>query len=831
MASHRQPGPETLVEFLEDAARKFGSRPALLFKAGLRYMRWSYEDLVRDSNRLASELQTRGVQKGDRVLIWGPNCPQWVIAFFACIRAGAIAVPLDVRSTADFAFNVAEQTEPRLMFASRITPAVHRELGVETIDFEEVDSLCGKGGDPSPVDIEPDGLAEIMFTSGTTGDPKGVMLTHRNLLSNLESIRQFIPGEPSYRLVSILPLSHMFEQVGGLLIPLSAGANVTYPLSLKPVTLFKTLAERKVTLLLVVPQVLDLFIKGVEREVSKQGKERAWDMLMRIGRRVPFPVRRLLFRSVHRRFGGALTHVVAGGAALDPDLGAKWDAMGFKLMQGYGATEASPVISCHTIRNPRYDSAGPPLPGVDVRIADDGEIMVRGANLTPGYWKAPEQTEKVFTDGWYHTGDQGLIDGNGFVHINGRKKDMIVLANGQNLFPEDLEATLQRHPDVEGATVVGVPRGADTEVHAALLVEGEDSAKEAVAWANGMLAEHQRVHGFTVWPDEDFPRTHTFKVKKNLVLEAIMAGPESPAPRPQQAAPAGEQRGVRSLIAEVAEIDARAVSADKAIGDDLNLDSLGRVELMSLIEQELGVYVDETEVSPTTTVAEIERIVEDRMDSGSTDAEVPTFPKWTLTRWGVAIRSVLHSLLTFPVMSAVNGTRITGLEHLRSLDEPAIYAINHNVTRWDAFLILKILPGAIRRRLTYAAAAEITFKSRWKGPMASLFANAFPLYRRFGVRTSLEHMGNLLDEGWSIGIFPEGVQKISDEILPFQAGTGLLAVECRAPVIPVRISANGWSGLPWRRTHQVAIGEPLTFSADTSYADATAGIEQAVRAL
>ena len=831
MASHRPSGPRTLVEFLEDAALKYGDRPALLFKTGLRYMRWSYEDLLRDSTRLASELQARGVQKGDRVLIWGPNCPQWVLAFFACLRAGAIAVPLDVRSAPDFAHNVAGQTDPRLMFASRFTPAVHRELGLETIDFEEVESLLDSRAAPAPVDVSQDDLAEIMFTSGTTGDPKGVMLTHGNLLSNLESIKQYIPGEPTYRLVSILPLSHMFEQVGGLLIPLSAGANVTYPLSLKPVTLFKTLAERKVTLLLVVPQVLDLFIKGVEREVNRQGKERAWRLLMGIGRYVPVPVRRLLFRSVHRRFGGKLTHVVAGGAALDPDLGAKWAAMGFKLIQGYGATEASPVISCHTIRNPRYDSAGPPLPGVDVRIASDGEIMVRGPNLTPGYWKAPEQTAKVFSDGWYHTGDQGFLDENGFVHINGRKKDMIVLANGQNLFPEDLEATLQRHPAVEAAAVLGVPRGSDTEVHAALIVDGEAAARDAVTWANGVLAEHQRINGFTVWPDEDFPRTHTLKVKKPLVLEAVMAGPESPAPSPQQPASAGEQRSVRHLIAEVAEVNANAVSADKALGDDLNLDSLGRVELLSLIEQELGVYVDETEVSPATTVAEIERLVESRLASGAQETEIPTFPNWTLTGWGTAIRGAFQNLVAFPLMSSLNGSRVAGLEHVRSLHQPAIYAINHNVSRWDAFLLLKKLPPAARNRLTYAAAAEITFGSPWKGFLASLSANAFPLYRRFGVRTSLEHMGKLLDEGWSIGIFPEGVQKIGDEILPFQAGTGLLAVECRAPVIPVRISANGTAGPPWRRTLQITFGEPLTFTSGTSYADATASIEQAVRAL
>ena len=832
MVSNRPLGAGTLVEFLEEVAHRFGDRPALLFKTGLRYRSWSYRDLLRDSGRLASELQARGVTRGDRVLVWGPNCPQWVLAFFACLRAGAVVVPLDIRGSADFARSVAAQTGPRLMFASRVTPSAHRQLGLPTVFFEEVETLSESRGAPTPVGLRPGDLAEVMFTSGTSGDPKGVMLTHKNLLANLESVRQHIPGETSYRLVSILPLSHMFEQVGGLLIPLSAGANVTYPVSLKPVTLFKTLAERKATLLLVVPQVLDLFLKGVEREVSRQGKERAWRLLLNVARFAPYRVRRLLFGSVHRRFGGALTHIVAGGAALDPHLGAKWAAMGFRLIQGYGATEASPVISCHTIRNPRYDSAGPPVPGVDVRIAPDGEIMVRGPNLTPGYWKAPEQTARVFTDGWYHTGDQGFLDGNGFIHINGRKKDMIVLANGQNVFPEDVEAMLQRHPAVEDAAVVGLPRGAGIEVHAALRVDGEAAASDAVAWANGMLAEHQQIRGFTVWPEEDFPRTHTFKVKKGLVLEAVMAGPSGPPPKPQQPAAGGEQRSVRQLVAEVAELDAGAVAADHALDADLGLDSLGRVELMSLIEQELGAYVDETEVPPSTTVAEVERLVESRTNAVTQETGALSFPRWPLTGWAGALRAVLQTLLAFPMFSALHRSRVSGLEHLRGLDGPAIYAINHNVTRWDTSLLLKTLPPHLRRRLAYAAAAEVTFGSFWKGLLASLLLNAFPLYRQFGVRTSLEHIGRLLDDGWSIGIFPEGAQELGEEMLPFQAGTGLLAVECRAPVVPVRISPDSQPPRPPRRkTLTVTVGEPLTFPAGTSYADATASIEQAVRML
>ncbi|MCY4085658.1 MAG: AMP-binding protein [Actinomycetia bacterium] len=821
-----------MVEFLEEVAYRFSDRPALLFKTGLRYRRWSYRGLLQDSGRLASELQRRGVAEGDRVLVWGPNCPQWVLAFFACLRVGAVVVPLDVRGSPDFAHDVATQTDPRLLFASRVTPSAYRQLGLPTVFFEEMEKLLQSQGAPTPVELRPDDLAEVMFTSGTTGNPKGVMLTHKNLMANLESVRQHIPGEPSYRLVSILPLSHMFEQVGGLLIPLSAGANVTYPASLKPVTLLKTLAERRATLLLVVPQALDLLLKGVEREVSRQGRERVWRLLLNAARFAPYPVRRLLFRSVRRRFGGALTHIVAGGAALDPHLGAKWAAMGFKLIQGYGATEASPVISCHTIRNPRYDSAGPPIPGVDVRIASDGEIMVRGPNLTPGYWKAPEQTARVFTDGWYHTGDQGFLDENGFIHVNGRKKDMIVLANGQNVFPEDVEATLQRHPAVEDAAVVGVPRDTGTEVHAALRVDNEAAARDAVTWANGTLAEHQQIRGFTIWPQEDFPRTHTFKVKKGLVLEAVMASPSGSPPRAQQPVVQGEPRSVRQVVAEVAELDAGAVAAGHALDTDLGLDSLGRVELLSLIEQELGVYVDETEVAPSTTVAEIERLVEGRTNAVTQETAALSFPRWPMMGWCGALRALLQTLLAFPLFSVGHRSRVSGLEHLRGLDEPAIYAINHNITRWDTSLLLKTLPRHLRRRLAYAAAAEVTFGSVWKGPLASLLLNAFPLYRQQGVRASLEHIGRLLDDGWSIGIFPEGAQEISEEMLPFQAGTGLLAVECRAPVVPVRISGDNRSLWPPRRkTLAVTVGEPLTIPAGTSYPDATTSIEQAVKTL
>ena len=498
----------TLVDFLQGRAEEFCDREALLFRPGFRYRRWSYADVWEGAGRIAAMLQGRGLSKGDRALIWGPNCPQWALALFGCLRAGVIAVPLDVRSPREFVENVASKMDAKLSFISRVTPSYHVELGVPEIDFEELEALSEDMPAPSPVDIGPDDLAEVMFTSGTTGDPKGVMLTHRNITANIASVVQVAPGMESDRLMSILPLSHMLEQMGGLLVPMHAGANITYPMARQATVLFRTMKERRVTMMVLVPQLLDLFMKGIEREVRRQGKEAIWAKLMKIAAITPFPLRRVLFRQVHKKFGGKLSFVFAGGAPLDHDLGAKWNLLGVRVVQGYGATETSPVITCHSQAKPRYDSPGPPVPGVEVKIAEDGEVLVRGENVTQGYWNAPEATAASFEDGWYKTGDQGEFDDEGNLHLKGRKKDMIVLGSGLNVYPEDIEAMLVKHEAIEDSAVVGLPRPSGPEVHAALIMRDAARASDAVSWANGWLAEHQRIRGFTVWPGEDFPRTH-----------------------------------------------------------------------------------------------------------------------------------------------------------------------------------------------------------------------------------------------------------------------------------------------------------------------------------
>ena len=690
-----EPAYSTLVEFLEGQAGQFEDRPALLWKPTFRYRTWSYRDLWEGAGRVATLLQRRGLLKGDQAVLWGPNSPYWVLAFFGCLRAGVVAVPIDLRSSPDFVERVVSRTRPRLSFVSRLTPAGHEDLGLPEVYLEQIDDATQELPPPEAVPLAAEDLVEIMFTSGTTGDPKGVMLSHRNLIANMEAVTQRGHGKPTDRLLSILPLSHMFEQMAGLLVPLRWGANVTYPMSRQPTILFRTIMERRVTMLLLVPQVLDLFMKGIEREVKRQGRERAWDLLHRIAQYTPFRIRRLLFRQVHKKMGGALESVFAGAAPMDPELGAKWERLGVRIIQGYGATEASPVITVHPANRPRYDSPGPPLPGVDMKISEDGEVLIRGPNVTSGYWEAPEQTAATFENGWYKTGDQGFIDEDGFLHLRGRKKDMIVLASGQNVFPEDIEAVLNKHPKVRDAAVVGLPKGADVEVHAALLVDDSDAAGSAVSWANERLDEHQRVRGHTVWHEEDFPRTHTLKVKKPVIVDVLdgcclevrrrtfgFGGRTTSGPA-----------DIRQLVAEVAEMPLAQLAMDMRLGEELDLDSLRRVELLSAIEAELGVYLDESQVGPETTVGELAKLVE----AGARDAVPVKFPRWGMSPWCRLLRGALHRTVIFPILRLGYRVRVVGEENLSGLKAPVIFAANHHLYL-DNGVLIRSMPAPWRRR-------------------------------------------------------------------------------------------------------------------------------------
>ncbi len=821
----------TLVELLRTSSERFGPRTALLFKPGLRYRTWSYQQVWEESGKVAALLQMRGLKKGDRAVLWAPNCPQWVLAFFGCLRAGVVVVPLDVASARDFAERVVAKTSPVLAFVSRATPPAHRDLQAPIIYLEELEELTKGLPAPREVPLLASDLVEVMFTSGTTGNPKGVMLTHGNLLADLEASNHYIPGHPRYRLVSILPLSHMFEQMGGLFVILRCGANVTYLTSRRPTALVRAMQERRPTTLLLVPQALEMFMGAIEREARSQGKERLFASLLRVSPHLPLRLRRILFRRVHRRLGGCLEFVVSGGAALDSALGARWEALGVKVIQGYGATECSPVLCCHTLRRPRFDSVGLPLTCVQVKISEDGEVLAQGPNIMAGYWESPEETRSVFREGWYCTGDLGYLDSDGFLHLHGRKKDMIALASGQKVFPEDIEAVLRKHPHVADGVVVGLPKGSVVEVHAALLLKEGAAAAEVVAWANGQLAEHQHIRGFTLWPEADFPRTHTLKVKKHMVVDVLRgAAPGSSGLSSGSAPVQSPQRTVKHLVAEIGELDQARVTSEMCLGADCNLDSLRRVELLAAIEEELGVYLDEAQVGPNTTVQELEEMVA----RGAGSAATTKFPRWGMARPARIVRAFGQRGIIFPLARLTYSVTVAGKGNLDGLQGPVLFAANHNL-HLDNPLILKAMPSRWRRRLAIAADASL-----WRNPFwriaNPLFGNGFPFSKEGGVRASLENLGRILDSGWSVLIYPEGELTVGGPMKPFKSGTGLLALQAGVPVVPVHLRVKRM-GCPWqfplirRGSVEIRFGRPLTFPASAACENVTRTIQKAVEEL
>jgi long-chain acyl-CoA synthetase len=813
----------TLTDMLERSASEYSDRTAVTMRLGVRTIKYNYERLEERAHAYARFMRDQHVGKGDRVVIWAANQPDWVAAMFGSYLNGSVVVPLDVRSSREFVERVISQTEPAIAFAGKAQADVLRELEIPTHVLESMNLPLNGKVIPEPVGA--DDLAEVIFTSGTTGDPKGVMLTHGNIVTNVRAGIAVIPIGRDTRMLSLLPLSHMFEQVGGCFAPIYVGAAVCYPSSRQPASLSRTMQEWKPTFIMGVPQVLSLLMAGIEREATARGRMGLLKRLRKVATPLPEKARRKLFRSVLTRFGGKLDFIASGGAAIDPEVQVKWEQMGIAVVEGYGATECAPIVTINPRDDRRIRSVGKPLPGQQVRVAGDGEVLTRGPNVFKGYWKNEGATAGVFEGEWYRTGDLGYID-DGYLYLKGRKKDLIVLSDGQNVYPEDIEEVLRHQPGITDAVVLGVPEGSDIRLHAVLLESEAGVGAAALRNANAKLDDRQQLFRWSAWPDEDFPRTHTLKVKRNLVLEYITDK--------QHAGPTVAQLAtddlLLKLVASVAKGDT-PVSEQATLGLDLGLDSLGRVELLSAIEDEMGVYVDDTEVGPQTTVAQLRAMV----DRGERKVKVRKFPTWPRRRPVRWLRRALMSGLVFPLLRVGYSVEVRGREHFRELKQPALIISNHNM-HLDQSMLLRSMPHGFRQRVAIAAAASDIFGNRLRGFGASLLGNAFPFAKEgSGVRESLEYVARMLDDGWNVLIFPEGKLTVIGPMQSFKSGTGLLAVETGAPVLPMRIDVvrpgfyeGKWLPHPRARV-RVNIGAPITFAPGTSYSEATAKLEEAVR--
>ncbi len=565
---------ETLLDILDESVARYGDRPALsLRRDDGSSEKWSFRDLDRRSRAVAWRLRATGLVAGDRMLTWSPSTPALPAVYFGAMRASVVVVPLDLRMAPDAVERIAAKADARRLAigTGRDSPDP-REAGLDHFPTSTVEDLAAEPDPAWPADWAeqvaawprpgPADLFEIIFTSGTTGTPKGVMLSHANVVATVETERNAIPPQ-EHRLVSLLPLSHLMEQATALFYALTVGADILYVRSRNPRVIFEAIRDHHVTTMLVVPQILDLFWSAIMREVERSGRAGLFDRLRSVARHLPFPARRLLFRSVHAQLGGGLNLFVCAAAFLPPALQQQWEDLGVVVLQGYGATECGPA-SATSRQDHGLGTVGRTVPPVRVRLADDGEILVAGPTVFQGYWRDPTATAEAFTaDGWYRTGDIARHDEAGNLRLMGRKKDIIVLPNGLNVYPEDIENAL-RTAGIRDSVVVEttpgrieavvlapgagvVPRGGDVPGQGP---EGlhmdpvalRDQIEAAVKAANQTLSSQQKVATWRLWPDVDFPRTHTLKVKRDRIRAWAVV--EQPLPVTEEAA--GPGTGSRS---------------------------------------------------------------------------------------------------------------------------------------------------------------------------------------------------------------------------------------------------------------------------------------------
>jgi len=531
---------ETLLELLDEAVARNADRPALSVRRDDgRLETWTYREVERRSRIVAWRMRSLGLQPGDRVLTWSPSSPELVAVYFGAIRARLILVPLDLHMSADAIRGVVRSAEPRRLFLGTGREAPDpREADLGSFPTTLVEAVAEEPDASFPPDWEAQAgtwerpaageIFELIFTSGTTGTPKGVMLGHDNVVAAIRSFHSLVPPM-EHRLVSLLPLSHLLEQSVGLFYAMSVDASIHYVRSRNPRVIFDALREQKVTSMVLVPQYIDLFWSGIEREVEKRGAGPAFRFLRAVARRLPIRVRPRLFSAVHQQLGGRFRLFLSAGAFLPPAIQQAWEDVGVTVLQGYGATESG-TGCCTTMDDHGLGTVGRPALGMELRIAEDGEVLFRGPTLFHGYWNDPVRTAEAFTeDGWYRTGDIGHIDAGGRLVLSGRKKDIIVLPNGFNVYPEDLENALR----IEGLREAVVIETRPGRIEAIVLGPGDAPGANAgapeaptgvaatleatIRRANARLGPNQRITGWRLWPDVDFPRTHTLKVRRDQV--------------------------------------------------------------------------------------------------------------------------------------------------------------------------------------------------------------------------------------------------------------------------------------------------------------------------
>ncbi|MDQ3068564.1 MAG: AMP-binding protein [Acidobacteriota bacterium] len=836
---------DSLLEFFRDYIDADARRDAafVLHDDGYRARTWTYGEIARASRAFAARLSTAGLGPGDKLVLWGENRGEWIAALWGALLAEVVAVPVDFRASAGQAHRIREIVEARIMLVGdEVSPEAAPDFAIWRMSDEGLFAAEARGSSPAASAAGPGAgsqatrLAEIIFTSGATSDPKGVTLTHRNILANIHPIEEELGRYRPYlrllhpiRFLNLLPLSHMFGQSMATFMPPLVGGTVVFTSGYNPQEIVRQIKSRRVAALVCVPKVLDVLRDHVQ-QVAGSGRppvppDRHW--LRRAWAR----------RDVHRLFGWRFWCIVVGGAPLDAQLEAYWSGLGFMVIQGYGLTETAPIVTLnHPFKKAAAGSVGTAISGVEIRIADDGEILVRGDNVTAGYYGAPGGTDAAFQNGWFHTGDVGALDGQGRLTIRGRKKEMIVTPQGLNVFPEDVERALGAQPGVIESAAIGLQQDGEERVHAVLVAAAGASPESIVRGANATLEDHQRIRSWSLWTADALPRTEGTRKLKRKEVQRWAQSAHGAVPGSTTGAAPG--RTVEELVTAAA--DGRAVTRETTF-EELGLPSLDRVQLLTAIEGTFQISIDEAEFAAAATVGDLADLTARQSAPASpppagaqrTGRTGPPprdiqFPRWNRMLWARATRRVSLPTWVLAISRVWMDLEVEGLEHLEGLEHPVVFAPNHQ-SHMDTPALLQALPPKWRYRVAPAMAKEwfkphffpekYSMRERLRNSLsyylASLFYNCFPIPQyEGGARQTIRYIGTLFEERHSLLIYPEGKRTDYGEIAEFRPGIGLIASRLGVPVVPVRIEGldrvlGVRASWPVRGAARITFGKPM----------------------
>ena len=816
-----------LSQLLPRRAARYPSAVAIGGQQGLGWKILTSSKLLELVDRLAAELATLGVGPGDRAVLWAPNSWRTPVYLFALWKLGAIVVPFDREMNPEAGASIVQSVEPRLIIGGYDELPAWADRDAVTDWWEP----GARGGQPTTGRPPPsEEVAAVFFTSGTTGNPKGCVITHANLISQIGACYERIPLDPSCRLASILPLSHLFELTCGLLYPLDAGAAIHYIPSRRGTDIVRVLAEQRITHMMAVPQLLALMGQALDQQLRTALPGAVYAVLGRLADWLPLARRRQLFWPVQRKIGGHLRMLAAGGAALAPDTQRLWERFGVRVVQGYGTSECSPIVACgRPDGSTPPGSVGPPIQGVEVRLSPEGELLVHGPNVMRGYWRDPARTAEVLRDGWYATGDLARIDPKGNIWLVGRAKDLIVLPSGLNVWPQDVEDVLRADPAVRDAAVLAVPTASGGATLHAYLLHGrpDGDLTSIVARANSRLARHQRLASASWWPEADFPRTAGLgKVRRHLL----------PLPEATESVTIDALQAADDPVGQAVAAAARVptLAPGQRLGD-VGLDSLGLVDLALSLEEATGKAIADGDLRLEMTLEDVRALVARAPAAeDSRSAQVSAPPLWPYT-WGRALR-FLSAPFDLVYRLAITRTVVVGGEHLAHLPRRVVVAGNHH-----SFADIALVRFGLRRTPARRLANRLVIGAGaggqgWSSPWARYGVLAFGLYPLEQTRerdASLRRLVRLGEAGNAVLIFPQGThsrleqEHADDPAVRFRPGVAHLAAALDAAVVPFGLAGTEQvmpafleefkglviAGVPVslrRRPLAIAFGQPLT---------------------